>query len=115
MNAHTASFFVTCPLHNDHVSRVGVDVAHVDIAAHLHVAVDAPTGAPLVAHDPKVAGKRIRSVADDGQRVVDDVGRARGIVENAATVCCRRNNILYTISNILIIYKLKTCNIESYR
>jgi len=76
-----------CAVLNSGVSGHVVDVAHVDTALEERVAVESPTGAPRVAHDPVVAGSAGSSVTDDDDAVVDgsSVSRAGGVAEQSST------------------------------
>ena len=77
----------SCTVLNSGESGHVVDVAHVDTALEERVAVQSPTGAPRVAHDPVVAGSGGSSVADDDDAVVDgsSVSGAGGVAEHSGT------------------------------
>merc|ERR1711871_236060 len=68
------------------VRREVRDAARVHAALEAHVAVLAPRGTPGVAHDPVVAARRIRAVADDRDAVV----RLRGIRRTPSEPLARR-------------------------
>merc|ERR1719482_2154741 len=64
------------------------DAARVHAALEPYIAVLAPRGPPGVAHDPVVAARRVRAVADDRDAVV----RLRWIRRTAAEPLPRRED-----------------------
>ena len=74
-------------LSDNGVSEHVVHVTHVDTALEERVAVQSPTGAPRVTHDPVVAGSAGSSVTDEDDAVVDgsSVSGAGGVAEQSST------------------------------